>query len=86
MVNAVKYHTTGRANMSILEKIIYLADCTEENRKYDTTYYVDIIKKDIDSGIVEMCKYVINKLVEKNRIVHPDSIECYNCYVKRKTE
>ena len=86
MVNAVRYHTTGKANMSILEKIIYLADSTEENRKYDPTYYVEIIKKDIDSGIIEMCKYVINKLVEKNKIIHPDSIECYNYYVKCKAK
>ena len=86
MFNAVRYHTTGKANMSTLEKIIYLADSTEENRKYDSTYYVEIIKKDIDSGIIEMCKYVINKLVEKNKIIHPDSIECYNYYVKCKAK
>ena len=31
MVNAIKWHTTGRKNMSMLEKIIYVADKTEEN-------------------------------------------------------
>ena len=46
MVNAIKYHTTGKKNMSILEKIIYLADATEENRKYCSSNYVEIIKKD----------------------------------------
>ena len=34
IINAIKYHTTGRENMSILEKIIFLADATEENRDY----------------------------------------------------
>ncbi len=31
---AVSYHTTGRANMSLLEKIIYIADAIEPGRSY----------------------------------------------------
>lgn len=84
MTNAVKYHTTGRENMSILEKIIYLADATEENRKYCSSNYVDTIKDDIDQGIIEICKWVINRLLETNEIIHLDSIRCYNYYNKLK--
>ena len=32
IVNAISYHTTGRENMSTLEKIIYLADATEARK------------------------------------------------------
>lgn len=85
MTNAIKYHTTGRTQMSTLEKIIYLADATEENRKYCSSNYVDIIKKDIDQGIIEICKWVINRLIENNKIIHLNSIECYNYYIKQKT-
>lgn len=84
MTNAVKYHTTGRENMSILEKIIYLADATEENRKYCSSNYVDTIKDDIDQGIIEICKWVINRLLETNEIIYLDSIRCYNYYNKLK--
>ena len=84
MCNAIKYHTTGRANMSILEKIIYLADATEESRKYCSDHYVEIIKEDIDMGMIEICKWVINHLLENNRVIHPDSILCYNYYTKLK--
>lgn len=84
MVNAIKYHTTGRTNMSILEKIIYLADATEETRKYCSSNYVDIIKKDIDQGMIEICKWVINRLLENNKVIHLNSIECYNYYTKLK--
>ncbi|MDR0818626.1 MAG: bis(5'-nucleosyl)-tetraphosphatase (symmetrical) YqeK [Oscillospiraceae bacterium] len=31
---AIRWHTTGKANMTLLEKIIYLADCIEETREY----------------------------------------------------
>lgn len=34
MINAVSYHTTGRENMSPLEKVIYIADAIEANRSY----------------------------------------------------
>lgn len=84
MFNAVRYHTTGRANMSILEKIIYTADATEESRKYCYSTYVHIIKNDIDQGVLEICKWVINRLIETNKVVHLDSIECYNYYTKNK--
>lgn len=33
IVNAIKYHTTGKENMTILEKIIYLADATEPRKR-----------------------------------------------------
>ena len=35
ILNAVSYHTTGRADMSLLEKIIFVSDATEPNRTYD---------------------------------------------------
>ncbi len=33
--NAIKYHTTGRPNMSQLEKLVYVADCIEKSRDYE---------------------------------------------------
>ena len=35
IISAVRWHTTGRENMSLFEKIIYLADYIEETRKYE---------------------------------------------------
>ena len=82
MANAVKFHTTGRENMTILEKVIYLADATEENRKYCSSVYVDLIKKDINDGMFEVAKWVINSLLERNMVIHLDTIRCYNFYNK----
>ncbi|MEE3344188.1 MAG: bis(5'-nucleosyl)-tetraphosphatase (symmetrical) YqeK [Bacilli bacterium] len=83
MMNAIRYHTTGRANMSMLEKIIYLADATEKSRGYsDMDWYVNIIKEDIDRGMVEVSKWVIESLLKNNKQIHNSSIECYNYYIK----
>lgn len=83
MVNAVKYHTTGRENMSLLEKIIYLADATEPGRTYfDLQYYVELIKKDIDRGLFEVAKWSIGNIIAREGIIHFDTVKCYNFYKK----
>ena len=87
MVNAVRYHTTGRANMSMLEKIICLADATEETRNYgDVQEYVDYVKDDIDYAMFKVSKLVIEKLVDKNVFIHLDTVECYNFYNTNKKQ
>lgn len=81
MVNAIKYHTTGRADMSILEKIVYLADATEPGRTYfDLQYYVDLVKKDINRGMFEVSKWTIEHLASKEGMIHLDTVRCYNFY------
>lgn len=80
MINAIKYHTTGRENMSILEKIIYLADATEEGRKVGSTY-TELVKKDIDKGMIEILSWTIKKLLDENKVIHIDTIKCYNYYI-----
>jgi len=53
VLNAIKNHTTGRANMSVEEKIVLLADSIEDGRDYDG---VDYIRRQteisIDDGII----------------------------------
>lgn len=83
MINAIMYHTTGRENMSMLEKIIYLADKTEENRKHCSESYVEIIKNDIDRGMIEITKWGIYRLLERNEQIHINSIKCYNYYMRK---
>lgn len=87
MFNSIKYHTTGRANMSLLEKIIFLADATEENRKHcSSEEYVNMIKTDINKGMVEICKWFLNYLLTNNKEIHQNSIDCYNYYLRRIDE
>ncbi len=84
MVNSIWYHTTGRPNMSMLEKIIYLADATEENRGYeDIDYYVNLIKEDIDKGMIEVIKWEIKDLLDRNKKIHINSVKCYDYYISK---
>lgn len=89
IANAISFHTTGRANMSMLEKIIYLADATEKNRVYKGNFnelslkeLVDLIKDDIDEGLRYVLSFTIQSLVERKLYIHLDSINAYNFYKK----
>ena len=87
IVSAIRYHTTGKENMTILEKIIYLADATEPNRVYDNNEnellldeLVDLIKSNIDKGLEYTLKWNLQSVIKRNLLVHLDSVKAYNFY------
>ena len=61
IINAVSYHTTGRAEMSKLEKIIYLADAIEPNRSYPG---VDEIREAAYRDLDEACLLSLQRSVD----------------------
>ena len=79
ILKAVRYHTTARAGMSLLEKVLYIADYTSAERKYDD---VDVMREKADRSLEEAMLYglqfTINEMVAEGRAVHPDSIHAYN--------
>lgn len=85
ILNAICYHTTGRAQMTKLEKIIYCSDMIEPNRQFPG---VDELRKQDDQGLDKLMmaclKRSIQFLMQKNQPVYPDSIHCYNDLVTRK--
>lgn len=84
IINAIKYHTTGRENMSILEKIIFLADATESGRTYkELDLLVNMIKEDIDEGMIYTLKWTFNDITNKGYLLHLDSVKAYNFLIKK---
>ena len=82
--NAIAYHTTGRENMTMLEKIIYIADYTSEDRKYeDTMYLYELAKKDIDAAIIYGLKKTINLRIKENKLLHIDTVKAYNFLINK---
>ncbi len=80
VINAVRYHTTGRKNMSLLEKIVFIADFISAERDYNG---VEIMRekavKSLDEAIVEGLGFTIKDLIDRGeRFVHPDTIDAYN--------
>lgn len=82
ILNSIKYHTTGRASMSTLEKIIYIADYIEPTRKYFDGIYKarELAYENLDKAMAYILKNTINFNKQKGRILHPLSIEAYEYY------
>ena len=79
MCNAIKWHTTGRADMSILEKIVFCADKLEENRSYENVdYYRKLALQDINQAILEIIDWTIKSNIEKGKLLLEKSIETRN--------
>ncbi|MBM7701451.1 bis(5'-nucleosyl)-tetraphosphatase (symmetrical) YqeK [Metabacillus iocasae] len=82
VLNAIKYHTSGRPNMTLLEKIIYVADYIEPGRHFPGVEDVrELAKNDLDSALIQSLKNTIVFLLKKNQAVYPDTMMTYNSLV-----
>ena len=79
ILDAVRYHTTARKGMSLLEEIVFTADVVEDNRTYpDLKYYQDLAVSDLDRCALEILEYTIGDLKSKGREIDKDTLEAYN--------
>lgn len=79
IINAVRYHTTARANMSLLEKLIYLADFTSEDRNYDGVDNIRVAVDDsLNKALYDALKFSVEDLEAKSLPVHSDTLEAYS--------
>jgi len=81
ILNAIAYHCSGRKNMGILEKIIYIADYIEETR----TFIIDeeikhSSKVDLDRTVYLIMKETEHYLKEHNRPLAKDTLEAIEAY------
>jgi nicotinate-nucleotide adenylyltransferase len=85
VLSAVRYHTTAKRGMSLLEKILYLADFTSADRDYED---VDVMRKKVDISLDDAMRYAlcytIKELADKQVAIHPDTFEAYNEIMEEK--
>lgn len=81
---AVRYHTTGRAGMSPLEEVLYLADFTSADRDYpDVDVLRELTERDKNAAMLYALEYTVLDLRENGREVHPDTLACLAEYRER---
>ena len=77
--DAILYHTTGKEDMCLLTKIIYIADYIEPMRCFDGVEEVrKLAFSDIDAAILKSCSNVIIHTVNKGSAIHPNTINARN--------
>ncbi len=82
---AIRWHTTGRPDMTLLEKIIYLADYIEPTRDFDGVEPLRALAyEDIDAAMALGLKMSLDELAANGIVPHSDSLEALRWYGKEK--
>ncbi|OAS85002.1 MULTISPECIES: bis(5'-nucleosyl)-tetraphosphatase (symmetrical) YqeK [Metabacillus] len=82
VLSAIKYHTSGRPNMTLLEKIIYVADYIEPGRHFPGVEEVrELAQSDLDLALIKSLQNTMMFLLKKNQAVYPDTFQTYNSLV-----
>ena len=92
IVRAVRYHTTGRAGMSVFEEIIYLADLIEETRTFDDCialrrYFYGLIadgedkKSALRLTMLRSLDQTVNRLLKQGKIINDETFFARNYYL-----
>ena len=84
---AILYHTTGRADMSLAEKILYLADYMEPCRDFpEVAELRRLAYEDLDRAVLMGVRLSIQEMLERNRIVHHNTLEAEKSLLKGMEE
>lgn len=85
LLSAISFHTTGKANMSKLEKIIFIADAIEPARDFKG---IEDIRKEsvvnLDETMLMLLDSSIKFLISKKSTINPLSIEARNYLIEEK--
>ena len=81
ILNAVRYHTTAKPEMTVFEKLIYTADSTSYDREYEPIPVIRAIAdEDFEKGFLSVLEYTYMKLVAKGGAIYPlteDAVRYY---------
>lgn len=88
ILHAILYHTTGHPQMSLLEKIVYIADYIEPGR--DHAANLDDVRRlcfqDLDKGLLQILEDTLFHLKESNKELDPMTQMTYEYYKRKQRE
>ena len=88
IINAVLYHTTGRPGMSLLEKIVYIADYIEPGR--ENAPNLEEVRKlsfqDLDEALLRFLEDILVHLKDSKKEIDPMTQMTYEFYKRKQSE
>ncbi len=79
VISAIRYHTTGRAGMTELEKVLFTADFISADRNYNGVEEMrEKAQISLDEAMTEGLRFTIDELCNALKPIHPDTIDAYN--------
>lgn len=83
ILEAVRFHTTGRAQMSEFEKIIFLADLISADRVYpDAEHLRQLCYRSLNEGMAFVLQYILSTLTAKAAPLYSETVKAYNQYME----
>lgn len=84
ILDAIRFHTSGKANMTLLSKLIFVADMVEEGRDYEGVEYLRELyeQEDFEKCFVECLKEEFLHLLNKKQRIYVETINAFEYYVK----
>lgn len=86
ILDAIRYHTTGRENMTLLDKIIYVADYIEPRR--NKAPHLDELRKlafiDLDEALFQIMKNTLEYLESRGGSIDSMSERAYQYYKEQR--
>ena len=86
VAGAIRWHTTGKADMTLLEKIVYLADCIEPGRDYPSVEKLrSLALLDIDAAMAMALERSLAYIRERGEKPFSDTVEAAAWYTRKNT-
>ena len=88
ILNAITWHTTGRPDMSLLEKIIFVADYIEPSRRPipELNLIRQLAFTDIDQAVIKILENTLKYLNEKGNPIDDMTQKTYDSYIRTERE
>lgn len=81
VLNAIRYHTTGRPGMTLLEKNIFVADYIEPLRDFEGAELLrQVAQANLDHAVLLELSASICHVIEKKSLLDLQTVEAYNYY------
>ncbi len=80
ILSAIRFHTVGRPAMTLLEKIIFVADYIEPGREYPSASLRKLAFEDLDAAVCETYREILSYLHTRDFAVDPATEEGYRYY------
>lgn len=85
VLSAVRFHTTGKKDMTLLEKIIYIADYVEPLRDFPGVDELrKTVNKNLDEAMLLSFDQTIKYVIKRGMLIHLDTVEARNYMIYHK--
>lgn len=85
VIDAIRYHTSGRKNMSKLEKVVCLADYMEPGREFPGVDHIrELSEQSLDHALIAGFDSTISFLLQKGKRIFPLTIDARNDLIDKQ--